>query len=104
MSAKEISRLMWLRIDAIKVPPLRLSSEFVRQALLEKLERMSVISSWLKAVSAHRLRSMGETEGSAKLDGDSEGGVTSLKTPKDKVYFAGAEAFSRDHRRCLNEC
>jgi ParB/RepB/Spo0J family partition protein len=27
MSAKEISRLMWLKIDAIKVPPIRLSSE-----------------------------------------------------------------------------
>jgi len=80
------------------------TSEFVRQALLEKLERMSVISSELKAVSAHRLPSMGETEGSTRLGRDSEGGVTSLKTPKDKVYFAGAEAFSRDHRRCLNEC
>lgn len=51
------------------------TSEFVRQALLEKLERMNVISSELKATSAHRLRSMGETEGSVRLDGDLEGRV-----------------------------
>lgn len=46
------------------------TSEFVRQALLEKLERMNVISPELKVASTHRLQSMGEAGGSARLDRD----------------------------------